>query len=323
MEKRLLSGIQATGAAHIGNYFGAMKQFVDLQDSHESFFMIADLHSLTTVKDKDKLQEYIFNVALDYLAIGIDPEKSVIFRQSDIPQHTELTWVFNCITTMPYLMRAHAFKDAEAKSKEVNIGLFDYPMLMSADILLYDPHVVPVGDDQKQHIEFARDTAEKFNHLYGDTFMLPEAHILKRVGTIPGIDGRKMSKSYNNHIPLFAEGKELEKLVMSIVTDSKTPEEKKNPDEDIVFQLHKLFTPAEKLAEIEKGYREGGLGYGDSKKMLVESINEYMEPMRKRRKEYEQNPARVFEILEKGSKIAGDVAKAKMIDVKRKVGLAL
>ena len=202
-QQKLLSGIQATGAPHIGNYFGAMKQFVDMQDEYESMIMIADLHALTTVKNPEVLRENILEVAIDYLAVGIDPDKAYIFRQSDVSEHTELTWIFNCITPMPFLMRAHAFKDAESKSTEVNVGLFDYPMLMASDILLYDPDVVPVGHDQKQHVEFTRDTAKKFNSIYGETFKLPKEKILESVGTIPGIDGRKMSKSYGNHIPLI------------------------------------------------------------------------------------------------------------------------
>ena len=235
MKKVLLSGIQPSGTMHIGNYFGAIKQFVDLQGEYESRIFIADLHAITTVQDKSKLSESILNVAMDYLACGLDPEKVALFKQSDIPEVTELTWYFNCITTMPYLERATTYKDAHMKAKEVTVGLFDYPMLMAADILIQDADVVPVGADQKQHVEYARDTAQKFNNTYGDTFKLPEPIILDTVAIVPGTDGRKMSKSYGNTIPLFGTDEEIKKAVMSIVTDSKSPAEPKNPDECNIF----------------------------------------------------------------------------------------
>jgi len=218
--KILLSGVKPTGKPHIGNYFGAMKQFVELQTSYESYVFIADLHALTTVQNRGELEENTINVILDYLSIGLDPKKVVIYKQSDVPQVTELGWIFNCITTVPYLMRAHAYKDAVANNKEPNVGLFDYPLLMAADILIQGADVVPVGQDQKQHVEIARDTAEKFNHIFGETFKLPEPLILKGVAAVPGIDGRKMSKSYGNTISLFATDEEVEGTVMSIVTDS-------------------------------------------------------------------------------------------------------
>lgn len=321
MTKKLLSGIQATGKPHIGNYFGAMKQFVEMQNNYDALYMIADLHSLTTVKDPKILRENILEVAIDYLAIGVDPNKAHIFRQSDVPEHTELTWIFNCIISMPYLMRAHAFKDAESKSAEVNVGLFDYPMLMASDILLYDIDVVPVGNDQKQHIEFTRDTAEKFNKIYGETFKLPKEKILESVGTIPGIDGRKMSKSYGNHIPLFASDKEIEKLVMSIVTDSKKPEEEKSTEGDVLFALHKLFTPDVKLEEIRRGYKQGGLGYGDSKKILIESMKTFIAPLREKRDKIAKDKNYILGVLDKGAKVAGARAEEKMKIVREKVGL--
>ena len=307
----------------MGNYFGAIKQFVDLGASNDAFYMIADLHSITTVQDKETLRENIFNVALDYLALGIDPEKSVIFRQSDVSAHTELTWIFNCLTTMPYLMRAHAFKDSEAKSKEVNVGLFDYPVLMSADILLYRPDIVPVGEDQKQHIEYARDIAEKFNRIYGDTFTLPEEYIIEEVGTIPGIDGRKMSKSYKNHIPLFAERDEIEKLIMGIVTDSKTPEEIKETDGDTLFTLHSLVSPPEVLGKVEEGYKNGGMGYGEVKKLLAESMDSFISPMREKRSLLANDRDYVLGVLEDGAKAAHEEADVVMREVKEKVGLSL
>lgn len=229
-KKILLSGIQATGRPHIGNYFGAMKQYVDMQhEGYDSRIFIADFHSLVSVQDADVLSQSTLDLAIDYLAIGIDPSLVTIYKQSDVPEVTELTWIFNAITTMPYLMRAHAFKDAEAKNKEISVAKFDYPMLMAADILIHNAEIVPVGKDQKQHVEFARDTAEKFNRIFCKTetlgdeagiFKLPEAHIVSDVETVPGIDGQKMSKSYNNHIPLFSEDEDIRKLVASIVTDS-------------------------------------------------------------------------------------------------------
>ncbi|MFA5827615.1 MAG: tryptophan--tRNA ligase, partial [Candidatus Paceibacterota bacterium] len=221
MKKRLLSGIQPSGTMHIGNYFGAIKQFVNLQNDYDSFVFIADLHAITTIQNREELSKNILNVALDYLACGLDPEKVCLFKQSDVTEVTELAWYFNCITTMPYLERATAYKDAHMKVKEVNVGLFDYPMLMAADILLYDSNVVPVGQDQKQHVEYARDTAQKFNNIFGQTFIIPEILIMKEVAIVPGIDGRKMSKSYGNTIPLFGTDEEIKKAVMKIVTDSK------------------------------------------------------------------------------------------------------
>ncbi len=232
---------------HIGNYFGAMKQFVDLQNEYDCHIFIADYHAITTVQDKEKLTQGIIDVALDYLAIGLDPKKVTLFKQSDIPQVAELAWIFNCITTVPYLMRAHAFKDAEAKNKEVSVGLFDYPILMASDILIQDADVVPVGQDQKQHVEYARDTAQKFNRVFGDTFKIPEPYIIETVETIPGTDGRKMSKSYGNVIPLFATDEEIKKAVMSIPTDSKGVAEPKNPYESNLFLIHKLFLQDETL----------------------------------------------------------------------------
>src|SRR3990167_4953469 len=222
-KKIFLSGVQPSGKPHIGNYFGAMKQFVDLQNEHDGYVFIADYHALHSLRNPKEMSENIKNVVLDYLALGLDPKKVTFFKQSDISEHTELAWIFDTITTMPYLMRTHAFKDAQAKNKEIDVGTFNYPVLMAADILLYGSDLVPVGADQKQHVEIARDIAEKFNHTYGEGgqfFKLPKAIIMKDVAIVPGTDGRKMSKSYNNTIPLFAEYEEIKKCVMSIVTDS-------------------------------------------------------------------------------------------------------
>ncbi len=321
--KVLVSGIQPSGRPHIGNYFGAIKQFVDLQNSHESYVFIADLHALTSVQSKETLRDAIIDVAIDYLAVGLDPKKVTLYKQSDVPAHAELAWIFECITTMPYLMRAHAFKDAEAKNKEINVGLFNYPMLMAADILLYDPHVVPVGQDQKQHIEIARDTAEKFNHVFGETFRLPEPLIQKEVGVVPGTDGQKMSKSYKNTIPLFATKDEIAKGVMSIPTDSKGVDEPKNPDECKVFALHKLFASESQLAELRRRYEGGLIGYRESKEILVDQIEAFIKPLRKKREAIAKNRKKVIKILAKGGKKARARAEEKMALVRHAVGLTI
>ncbi|MEK7662475.1 MAG: tryptophan--tRNA ligase, partial [Patescibacteria group bacterium] len=252
--KILLSGVKPTGIAHIGNFFGAMKQFVELGEDYQSYIFIANYHALTTEQDKKKLEGNTLEIAATYLALGIDPKKTALFLQSDVPEVTELAWIFNCITTVPYLSRAHAYKDAVAKDKEVSVGTFDYPMLMAADILIQDADVVPVGTDQKQHVEIARDTAEKFNRLYGETFKLPEPLIIKSVAVVPGTDGRKMSKSYGNTIPLFAEDGDIEKLVMGITTDSKGVGEPKNPETDTIFKLHELFSSENELKKLRARY---------------------------------------------------------------------
>lgn len=319
-KKILLSGIKSTGRVHIGNYFGAMKQFVDLQDMYENYIFIANYHSMTSVFDRDTLERQSLDVALDFLAIGLDPKKVNLFLQSDVPELTELTWIFNCLTTMPYLQRAHAFKDAEAKNKEINVGVFDYPILMAADILMQDTAVVPVGKDQKQHVEYARDTAEKFNRVYGQAFKLPEPLILSEVETLVGTDGRKMSKSYGNVIPLFATDEEIKKAVMSIPTDSKAVAEPKDPETCKVFYFHKLFA-GDKLPEIEKRYRKGGLGYKESKDMLIESITTFIRPMRERRDELSKDPLYVLGLLKEGGARAHNRAQEKMKRVRELTGL--
>lgn len=323
MKKRLLSGVKPTGAPHIGNYFGAMRQFVDLQDEYEAFIMIADYHALNFIHDKKEMESNILNIMLDYLAIGIDPEKTTIFKQSDISAHTELAWIFDTITTMPYLMRAHAYKDAEAKSKEISVGTFNYPMLMAADILLYDPEIVPVGSDQKQHVEYARDTAQKFNNMYGDIFGMPKDLIMKNVATVPGIDGQKMSKSYKNTIPLFGTDEEIKKAVMSIVTDSKTPDEPKDPETCNIFALHKLFLNDDELNALRSRYLSGGLGYKESKEMLLSEILALVTPMRKRRNLYANDIDTVKDILNRGKEKARMIAEAKMNKVRSAIGVTL
>lgn len=321
-KKTLISGVKPTGRPHVGNYFGAMKQFVDLQNDYKSYIFIADLHALTTARDAKQLRADTLDLAIDYLAIGLDPNKVIFFKQSDVSEHTELAWIFNCLTTMPFLARAHAFKDAEAKSKEVNVGLFDYPILMAADILLYNSDVVPVGQDQKQHVEIARDTAEKFNFTYGETFKLPEPLILDSVKTIPGLDGQKMSKSYRNTIPLFADDKEIKRLVMTIKTDSKDVGEPKNPEECNVFALHKLFSE-EQLSELKKRYVEGKIGYKESKEILADNIINYLAPMREKREAIVKDPEQVLQILKNGANRAREQAKLKMSEIREKVGINL
>lgn len=321
-KKILLSGVKPTGRPHIGNYLGAMRQFVELQDNYQNYVFVADYHALTTVHTGAELSENIFGVVLDYLAIGIDPQKSLIYKQSDVGEHTELAWIFNCITTMPYLMRAHAFKDAEAKNKDITVGTFDYPMLMAADILLYDADVVPVGQDQKQHIEFARDTALKFNHIYGDTFTLPEPLILDEVAVVPGIDGQKMSKSHNNTIPLFASHTEITKAVMSIITDSKEVGDSKDPKNDTLFTLHSFFSQ-DQLAELEERYKEGKIGYKESKEILIDNLEAFIAPMREKRKELEKDRDYVVNILKEGAAMAQERAAGKMTDVRKKIGITI
>lgn len=322
MQKTLLAGIQPSGVVHIGNYFGAMRQFADRQDDYRQFIFIANYHALTSVSDGGKLKKLTLDVAMDYLAIGVDPKKTAIFMQSDVPEVTELAWIFNTITTVPYLARATAFKDAEVKNKEVNVGLFDYPILMAADILMYNADVVPVGLDQKQHIEIARDTAQKFNRMFGDTFKTPEPMILEEVKTVPGTDGRKMSKSYGNTIPLFGTDEEIKKAVMSIPTDSKGVEEPKDPATCKVFAIHELF-PGEELEALRTRYKAGGIGYKESKDLLFEKLIRFISPMRARREEIARNPEAVLKILHEGGEVARAQAREMMSKVREKVGLTL
>lgn len=319
----MLSGVKPTGRPHIGNYFGAMRQFVELQNTFGGYVFIPDLHALISLQDKDELKQNIIDVVIDYLAIGLDPKKITFFKQSDVPAHTELTWIFNCLTTMPYLMRAHAYKDAEAKSKEVNVGLFDYPILMAADILLYGPDVVPVGQDQKQHVEIARDIAEKFNRTYGETFKLPKEYIVENVKVVPGTDGQKMSKSYKNTIPLFATDEEITKAVMSIPTDSKGIDEAKDPTTDKIFALHALFASQDELDTLAERYRLGGIGYKESKELLIKNISAFIKPLREKRERIAIDQDHILDILKEGGERAKQVADAKMDEVREKIGVKL
>lgn len=311
----LLSGIKPTGIAHIGNYFGAIKQWVEFQTigSHQCYFMIADYHALNFIQNAGDMRDLTKELVLTYLAAGINPEKVVLFKQSDVPAHTELTWIFDTITTMPYLMRAHAFKDGEAKNKEVSVGTFNYPMLMAADILLYDAAKVPVGHDQKQHIEYARDTAEKFNRTFGETFTLPEEYILPDTAIVPGTDGQKMSKSYGNTIPLFASRAEIQDLVMGIVTDSSGD----RPEN--VYAIHKLIKTER---ELEAVYEEHRGKYKALKEALVEDLDAFIAPMRERYHELASDPRTVADTLEHGGQLARERANRKIEEVRRAVGVA-
>lgn len=311
----LLSGIKPTGIAHIGNYFGAIRQWVDFQTvgSHQCYFMIADYHALNFIQRAGDMRDLTRELVLTYLAAGLSPDKVVLFKQSDVPAHTELAWIFDTITTMPYLERAHAYKDAEAKGKEVSVGTFNYPMLMAADILLYDTAKVPVGHDQKQHIEYARDTAEKFNRIYGETFRMPEEFILPEVATVPGIDGRKMSKSYDNTIPLFSTRHEIEELVMRIVTDS-SGERPEN-----VYAIHRLLKSER---ELEPLYEEHAGKYKALKEALIEDLDAFLKPLRERYHELASDPRIVTDVLEKGGQLARERANEKIAMVRRAVGVS-
>src|SRR3990167_3599234 len=311
-KKILVSGVKPTGRPHVGNYFGALRQFVELQHEYQCFIFIADLHALTSVQNKEELENNSTGVLLDYMAIGLDPKNVTLYKQSDVPQVTELAWVFNCLTTMPYLMRAHAYKDAEAKNKEVNVGLFDYPLLMAADILIQDADVIPVGQDQKQHVEIARDTAEKFNRIFGETFKLPEPLILAQVAIVPGTDGRKMSKSYGNTIELFATDEEITKAVMSIVTDS-SGERPEN-----VYAIHSLLLDKDSL---DKLYEEKKGKYKELKEALIEDLKKFIGPMREKREELAENKEMVLKILKDGGERARQRAEEKMGKVREAVGL--
>ncbi|HEY0907991.1 MAG TPA: tryptophan--tRNA ligase [Candidatus Paceibacterota bacterium] len=315
-KKILLSGVKPTGRPHIGNYFGAMKQFVDMLNTgeYQCYFMIADYHSLNFIQNAEQMRQNIIDLALDYVAIGLDPKKCVLFKSSDVTAHTELAWIFDTITTMPYLMRAHAFKDAEAKDKEITVGTFNYPMLMAADILLYGTEIVPVGQDQKQHVEYARDTAQKFNNTFGETFILPKEMIVESVKIVPGTDGRKMSKSYGNTIPLFATDDEIKKAVMSIVTDSSggVPVN--------VRAIHELFRDK---AYLDTLYAEKAGKYKDLKEALVADVQNFIRPMRERREKLAKNRNKIIKILAKGGKKANKKANETMERVKKAVGVTL
>lgn len=301
---RVLSGIQPTGRFHWGNYFGAIRQYIDLQDEDESYYFIANLHSLTTISDRDVLRDLTHHAALDLLALGLDPERAILFNQSDVPEVSELCWLLMTQTSMGLLERCVSYKDKVSKGITPNAGLFTYPVLMSADILAYDSDIVPVGQDQVQHIEVCRDIAGSFNHKYGEVFVLPQPKVLESSAKVPGTDGEKMSKSYNNTIEIFEEPGPLKKKIMRIATDSRPMEEPKDPETDHLYQLYSLFASDDQREELAAIYRQGGFGYGDVKKKLLAVASDYFAEARERRSKLEANPNEVREILAEGARKA-------------------
>jgi tryptophanyl-tRNA synthetase len=318
---RILSGIQPSGVLHIGNYFGMMQPAIALQSQGEAFYFIADYHALTTLHDPLALRENSRRVALDFLACGLDPARAALFRQSDVPQVTELAWILNTVTPMGLLERAHSYKDKIARGLAASAGLFTYPTLMAADILIYDSDVVPVGRDQKQHVEITRDLAIKMNETYGQILKLPEPRISTATAIVPGLDGQKMSKSYGNTIDLFGSEKETQKRVMSITTDSTPVEAPKNPDTSSIFQLYSLFASPNEIAEMRADFEKGGRGYGDFKKQLFAKLWDYFAPMRKRREEILAQPDYINEVLAQGAARANAIADVVMTRVRQAVGL--
>lgn len=320
---RVLTGIQPSGTPHIGNLFGAMLPIIEFSKEHEAFIFIADLHAMTTVHNAQELNQNILNVAMDYLALGLDPENCCFYQQSAIIGHSELAWILGCLTPMSLLERCHSYKDKTARGLEANVGLFYYPVLMAADILLYNADIVPVGQDQKQHVEVTRDLGQKFNNNYQEIFKIPDVKISEETGIIPGIDGQKMSKSYGNTLEIFAPETELRKKIMSIKTDSKGVDEAKDPDDSIICALAKLFMNAEELSVFREKFTTGGTGYGDMKKELADKMLVFLEPYRAKREALAKNPSAVKEILKKGAEKAQKLATEKLIQIKKVVGLAI
>ncbi|MCY3012237.1 MAG: tryptophan--tRNA ligase [Planctomycetota bacterium] len=298
---RILSGIQPTGRFHWGNYFGAIKQYIELQEQHDGYYFIADLHALTTVRDAAVLRGFVRDAALDVLALGLDPERATLFVQSHVPEVSELCWLLMTGTPLGLLERCHAYKDKKEKGLKADAGLFTYPVLMAADILAYDANWVPVGEDQVQHIEVCRDLARSFNAHYGEVFTLPEARVVQGASKVPGTDGEKMSKSYNNTLGLFEPPKELRKKIMRISTDSRPMEDPKDPETDHLYQLFRLFATAEQTEEMRAMYLKGGFGYGEVKKRLADAADQYLTPARVRREELENHPEKVDAILQAGA----------------------
>ena len=319
--KRVLSGVQSSGTLHLGNYFGMMRPALALQAENDCYYFIADFHALTSRPNPADLRERVKNVALDFLACGLDPAKTVFFRQSDVPEVQELAWMLSCICPMGLLERCHSYKDKLAHGLEADHGLFAYPVLMAADILMYQSDLVPVGKDQKQHLEVTRDLAIRFNNHYGETFNIPNGLIQESVAVIPGIDGQKMSKSYNNAIELFGEGKPVRKKFMSIVTDCTPMEAPKDPDKCNVFKLYSLMATPEETEELRKLYLAGGMGYGTAKQMLYEKYISYFAPMRERRKELENDPSVVESVLKDGAERARMVASETLARARKAIGL--
>ena len=318
---RSLSGIKPTGTPHLGNYLGMIKPAIQLQETHETFYFIADYHALTSVRDPEQLRENTYDLTAVFAALGMDFENHAFFRQSDIPEVTELTWILSCITSKGLMERAHAYKDAMAKDQEVSMGLFCYPVLMACDILIYDSNFVPVGQDQRQHLEITRDLAIRFNHLYGEAFVIPEAIIEKEVATIPGLDGRKMSKSYGNVIPLLAPEKQFRKAVMKITTDSKSVDEAKDPETCSVFALYKCFASKAEQDSLAERYRSGGMGYGEAKQVCFEALNAELKGPREIYQQIRNDKTKLAGILESGRDKARVIARDVTDRVREKVGL--
>jgi len=319
---RILTGVQPSGTLHVGNYFGAMRPLIEMQERGQVFCILVDLHALTSLQDPAALRANTRSAALDFLAAGLDPERSIFFKQSDVPEHSELMWILSTVTPMGLLERAHAYKDKVAKGIPASAGLFVYPVLMAADILLYDADVIPVGKDQKQHLEITRDIAGKINDTFGEgTLKLPEPEIAEDVAVIPGTDGQKMSKSYGNTLNMFGDEKALRKRVMSVVTDSTPLEAPKDPEGSNVVALYRLFASKDEVRRMEDEFRAGGIGYGEFKKRLFEAMMDYFGPMRARRAELERNPDYVDEVLRAGADRAREVATATMDRVRLAIGL--
>lgn len=319
--KRILSGVQPSGRAHLGNYLGAIRQHIEMAEEFEAYLFIADLHALTTVKDPELMKKQTYDLAVSYLALGLNPDKTVFFKQSDLSEHAELCWIFDCLVKMPFVERAHAWKDAQAKgNKEVSVGLFNYPILQAADILLYQPDLVPVGQDQKQHIEMTRDIATTFNNTFGETFKLPEPFIKKEVAVVPGTDGQKMSKSYGNTIEIFADDATLKKQVMGIVTNSVPVEDPKDPKSCNVFQIYKLLATEEETRILEDRYIKGNFGYGDAKKALLKKILDHFGPAREKYQELYPKKDYVYDVIADGNKQAKAQASRTLEKVKKKIG---
>jgi tryptophanyl-tRNA synthetase len=319
---RVLSGIQPTGRFHWGNYFGAIRQYIELQTTGDAYYFIADLHALTTVREPDRLRSLVHDAAVDLLALGLDPARATLFVQSDVPEVTELTWLLMTVCPMGLLERCHAYKDKKTRGLPADAGLFAYPVLMSADILAYDATLVPVGEDQVQHIEVCRDLAGSFNHLYGDVFTLPAPRLVAGGGRVPGTDGQKMSKSYHNTIEVFEELPAQKKKIMRITTDSRPVEEPKDPDGDHLFALYSLFANPAETQQMAEKYRQGGFGYGEVKKALVEVAQAFFADARARRAELEADPERIAGVLADGAARAREQAGRVLARAKQACGLS-
>ncbi len=318
---RVLSGIQPTGRFHLGNYFGAIRQYIDLQTAEQAYYFIADLHALTTVGEPEKLREYTLDAAIDLLALGLKPEQATLFLQSQVPEVSELTWILLTQTPMGMLEKCHAYKDKKARGLTADAGLFTYPVLMAADILMYGSDTVPVGEDQVQHIEVCRDLAQRFNHRYGEVFILPKAKVLEESARVPGLDGQKMSKSYENTIEVFEPAKKMRKKFMRIATDSRPMEEPKDPEGDNLYDLYRLMATPEQLEELAAIYRAGNFGYGQVKKMVADAADAFFGEARERREELEAKPEMVREVLGDGAATARKTAQKTLRSAQEACGL--